>query len=94
MRLIGKITQDGKAVEAQDGRVFGLPIRTIGQDGFPEVLIDAQRVGGDAQFRRQSIREWIGFPVEFMSLNGETGFNFEIYPLPQPETADDSSREA
>jgi hypothetical protein len=81
MRLTGKITQDGTAVETQEGKRFELPIRATDRDGFPEVLIDAQKVGGDAQFRRQSIKEWIGFPVEFMSLNGETAFNFEIQPI-------------
>lgn len=88
MRLTGKIAQDGKAVETNDGKRFELPIRATGRDGFPEVLIDAQKVGGDAAFRRQSITEWIGYPVEFMSFNGETAFNFEIQPLGSTKKAE------
>lgn len=82
MRLRGKITDDGRSVEVAGGKQFILPFRGTDRNGFPEVLIDAQRVGGDGMFRRQSIAKWIGWPVEFMTANGETGFSFEILGPP------------
>jgi hypothetical protein len=80
-RLVGKITESGDSVVTQDGTQFKLPFRATGRDGYPEVLIDAQRVGGDSCFRRQSITKWIGHEVEFLTGDGETGFNFEILPI-------------
>jgi len=79
IRLKGIIAQDGSSVETADGKKFGIPTRGTASDGWPAVLIDAQRVDGEAQWKRQSVKKWVGFPVEFLSANGETGFNFEIY---------------
>jgi hypothetical protein len=85
MRLIGTLLQDGKTIESRDGRQFELPVRGTSRTGFPQVLIDAQRVGGDAAFRRQSAENWIGYDVEFVCLNGETGFNYDIMPAKQKD---------
>jgi hypothetical protein len=85
MRLIGKLLENGSTIETQDGRRFELPIRGASQNGFPQVLIDAQRVGGDSCFRRQSAENWIGYDVEFVCLNGETGFNYDIMPIKQKD---------
>lgn len=85
MRLIGKLLENGSTIETQDGRRFELPIRGASQNGFPQVLIDAQRVGGDSCFRRQSAESWIGYDVEFVCLNGETGFNYDIMPFKQKD---------
>ena len=85
MRLIGTLLPDGKTVESRDGRKFELPVRGTSNLGFPQVLIDAQRVGGDGGFRRQSAEEWIGYDVEFLCLNGETGFNYDIIPAKQKD---------
>jgi hypothetical protein len=85
MRLIGTLLSDGKTVESRDGRKFELPIRGASQNGYPQVLIDAQRVGGDGCFKRQSVESWVGYDVEFMCLNGETGFNYDILPAKQKD---------
>lgn len=87
MRLIGTITENGRAVRTEDGKEFGLPLRGNDRDGFPEVLIGALRVGGDDMFRRQSVKDWIGYQVEFLTVNNETGFNFEIMRPVEPEEA-------
>ena len=88
MRLIGTITENGTAVRTKDGKEFGLPLRGTDREGFPEVLIGALQVGGDDMFRRQSIKKWIGYEVQFLTVNNETGFNFEIMRPVEPEEAD------
>lgn len=80
-RLTGIISESGETVVTHDGAQFQLPLRGRDSEGYPTVLIDAQRVGGDSCFRRQSIKNWIGYPVEFLTSTGETGFNFEIVPV-------------
>jgi len=45
---------------------------------FPEVLIDATRVGGKSEWRRQSIQPYIGMTVEFITNTSECGYNFII----------------
>jgi hypothetical protein len=85
MRLIGTITENGTAVRTKDGKEFVLPLRGTDREGFPEVLIGALRVGGDDMFRRQSIKQWIGYEVQFLTVNNETGFNFEIVGPVEPE---------
>jgi len=81
MRLIGKLLQNGSTVETNDGRRFELPLRGSSANGYPQVLIDAQRVGGESFFKRQTVEKWVGHDVEFLCLNGETGFNYEIMPI-------------
>ncbi len=76
--LTGTITADGGCVELEDGRMFVLPIRCIGEDGYPEVLIDAKSVGGYGSMHRQSSKPYIGMKVKFYIYNGRCGSNFEI----------------
>lgn len=76
--LIGIITADGRNVELEDGRKFILPIRMIGDDGFPEILIDAKSVGGDGWMHRQSSKPFIGMKVKFFCNNTKYGYDFEI----------------
>ena len=77
MKKIGRIKNDG-FVETEDVKFFILPIRGTDDLGFPEVLIDAKRVGGSSEWKRQSIKEYIGMQVEFITLNNIGGYNFTI----------------
>lgn len=77
MRKIGTIKDDG-FVETEDGKLFILPIRGTDDLGFPEVLIDAKNVGGKSEWKRQSIKDYIGMKVEFTTLNDVGGYNFTI----------------
>jgi hypothetical protein len=75
--LTGTIKNDG-FVETPDGKLFILPIRGTDKKGFPEVLINAESVGGRGEFTRQSIEPFIGMEVEFVTVNGKYCFNFTI----------------
>jgi hypothetical protein len=79
MRKIGTIKEDG-FVETEDGKLFILPIRGTDDFGFPEVLIDAKSVGGKSEWKRQSIKDYVGMKVEFTTLNDVCGYNFTIIP--------------
>ena len=79
MRKIGTIKEDG-FVETEDGKLFILPIRGTDDFGFPEVLIDAKSVDGKSEWKRQSIKDYVGMKVEFTTLNDVGGYNFTIIP--------------
>ena len=79
MRKIGLIRSDG-FVEIKDGKLFLLPIRGTDDLEFPKVLIDATQVGGSGEFKSQSIKDYIGMRVEFITLNNKVGYNFTIIP--------------
>lgn len=75
-KLIGIIDKDGY-VYLDSGKRFQLPIR--GNDnGYPEVLIDAKKVGGDGSFYRQSVQPFIGMKCEFFTTNEINGYDFKI----------------
>jgi len=76
-QLIGIISNDGYTVESNNIK-YALPIRGIAGK-FPEVLIDAKSVGGNGCFHRQSIEPFIGMEVVFVTTDGITGYNFEIF---------------
>jgi hypothetical protein len=77
MRKIGTIRDDG-FVETEDGKLFTLPIRGTDNLGFPEVLIDAKSIGGKSEWQRQSMKDYVGMKVEFITLNDVGGYNFTI----------------
>jgi hypothetical protein len=77
MRRTAIIKEDG-FVETEDGKLFLLPIRGTDNLGFPQVLIDAKNVGGKSEWQRQSIKDYIGMKVEFITLNDVGGYNFTI----------------
>lgn len=77
VKLTGVIKNDG-FVKTFDGKLFVLPIRGFDNMGFPEVLIDAKSVGGSGTFKRQSIIQFIGMEVEFITNDGIHGYNFTI----------------
>lgn len=76
-KLIGKITTDGKHVDV-DGKLFGLDIRGLDNDGYPKILIDSKSINGKGSFQRQSSKPLIGMNVEFVTNNELYGFNFKI----------------
>ena len=79
---IGTIQKDGTVIE-EDGSVYELPIRRFDKE-FPEVLIDAKKVGGDGWMYRQSIEPFVGMRCSFVKYlrpdGGYTGDNFEVIP--------------
>jgi len=77
MKLTGVIKSDG-FVETPEGKLFILPIRGTDKSGFSEVLIDATSVGGSGEFKRQSIKPFIGMKVDFSTNNGIHGYDFII----------------
>jgi hypothetical protein len=79
MKKIGIIREDG-FVETEDGKLFILPLRGTDKFGFPEVLIDAKNVGGKSTWQRQSIKDYIGMKVEFITINNVGGYDFKIIP--------------
>jgi len=78
MKTLNGIIRNDGFVETSDGKLFILPIRGTDNNGFPEVLIDATLVGGKSSFSRQSIKPLINMKVEFITNNGEYGYNFKI----------------
>lgn len=78
--LIGIITADG-FVEVKDGRKFQIGKRGTDEEGYPEVVIDAESVGGDGWMYRQSIKPYIGMMCSFVTANGTHGYNFEVLPV-------------
>lgn len=71
----GIIQKDGTVI-GEDNELYKLPFRGTDDYGYPEVLIDARKLGKDGPFRRQSIKDFIGATVEFEPYG--SGYNFEI----------------
>ena len=64
MKGTGIIQKDGSILET-DGKTHHLPNRGTDDEGYPEVLMAAKKVGGKGFFHRQSIKPFIGMTVEF-----------------------------
>jgi len=77
--LVGIITKDGTVILADD-REFEIGSRGTDDEGYPEVIIDAKKVGGDGYMYRQSIKPYIGMVCRFTTYNGKHGDNFEVIP--------------
>lgn len=76
--LIGIITSNG-CVKLYDGRVLSLPHRGTDDYGYPQVIIDAELVGGDSSMYRQSVKPYIGMKCRFILNEGaKCGFNYTI----------------
>jgi len=81
MYLEGIIQEDGYTILGEDDKEYRLPFRMTGDDGFPEVLINAKDVGGDGYMARQSVRAYIGYTVSFFTKNqNDDGMNYKILP--------------
>jgi hypothetical protein len=77
--LIGIITKDG-TVKTDDGREFEIGSRGVDKEGYPEVIIDAKKVGGDGWMHRQSVKPYVGMRCSFVIYNGKHGDNYEVLP--------------
>jgi len=76
--LIGIIQKNGSVI-AEDGTIHYLPRRGTDSEGYPEVLIDAEDVGGEGYMCRQSIKPFIEMSVEFVRVSKRSqGYNFVI----------------
>lgn len=76
--LTGIIQKDGSVI-AEDGTIHYLPKRGTDKEGYPEVLIDDEEIGGYGYFHRQSVKPFVGMTVEFVRVNKEhLGYNFVI----------------
>lgn len=74
----GIIQADGTILE-EDNNTHYLPFRGTDNEGYPEVLMDAETVGGEGFFYRQSIKPFIGMKVSFQYNIGSFGrFNHVI----------------
>jgi len=78
MILEGIIQEDARVL-GEDGNVYHLPVRGTDEEGYPEVLIDAEEIGGDGWMYRQSVKPYIGMKVLFYKNPGaKEGFNYKI----------------
>ena len=79
--LTGILQKDGSVI-AEDGTIHWPGTRGADKEGYPEILIDAKKVGGDGLFHRQSVKPYIGMTVKFVRHGGKKyqGYNFEIIP--------------
>lgn len=79
MEVITGIIQNDASVIAEDGTIHFLPVRGTDSEGYKEVLVDAQDVGKEGSFVRQSVKPFIGMTVEFVRINSKSrGFDFKI----------------
>ena len=80
--ILTGILQKNGSVIAEDGTIHWPGTRGTDKYGYPEILIDAKKVGGDGCFYRQSVKPYIGMTVKFVRHGGKKyqGYNFEIVP--------------
>ena len=67
-----------KDVLGDNNNIYHLPVRGITKNGYKEVLIDAEGVGGDGSFSRQSVEHYIGMRVEFVVSPTGYGYNYKV----------------
>ncbi len=78
-KLTGTILASGWVMCDTTGRLFQLDWRGTDSEGYPEVLIDASKVGGDYSFKKQSIKPYIGMKCTFtINTMYPKAFNFKI----------------
>lgn len=79
--MLGVIQEDF-SVLGEDGKTYHLEgPRSIDDEGYPELLIDAKKMGYGGSFARQTIKPFIGASVSFVLSPTNHAYNFEVTKL-------------